>query len=172
LVERLAEDVVRYDPVTARSVLGDRAPSLKIEATDDHFVAWGPLTRFPESCASPPIYRLSLAALSLISLPFFPPGGMIAGYLIASAGHDLIMHQHFRQTGFRMDRDGVWVRGKCLTWDELEHATLMPVCAGPLFFAGDRHVLVTGYMGGTYGERAWLGCAAWRWIQDNICEID
>ena len=172
LAQRLASDVVRYDPDSVRSGFGGREPQVHIRSTPERFEAWGPLTRLPESCATPPVYRLLLAVLCLAALPWFAPAGMIAGYLIATAGHDLIMHRHFGRPGFLMDREGVWVRGERLSWDELEHATLLPVSPGPLLFAGPRSVLVAGYLGGTYRERAWLGCAAWRWIQDNVSEVD
>jgi hypothetical protein len=172
LVERLATDVVRYDPESVRSAFGDRAPQIRIEADDEKFEAWGPLTRFPEGCATPPLYRLLIAAVCLAITPWLPPASLLAGYLIATSGHDLIMQRHFARPGFRMDKEGVWVRGERLSWEELEHATLLPVSPGPILFAGPRTVLVPGYLGGTYRERAWLGCAAWRWIQDHVCEVD
>lgn len=172
LVQRLGADVVRYDPEPVRAAFGDRTPQIHIRSDADHFEVWGPLTRFPESCATPPVYRLACSALCLLALPWFPPAGMMAGYLLATAGHDLIMHRHFARPGFRMDRQGVWVRGDHLSWAQLEHATLLPVSPGPLLFAGPRKVLVAGFLGGTYRERAWLGCAAWRWIQDHVSEAD
>lgn len=172
LAERLATDVVVYDPAPVRAAFGDRTPELQVVAEPDRFEAWGPLTRFPEGCATPPIYRLLGAVACLAMTPWVPPAAMLAGYFFATAGHDLIMHRHFDRPGFRMDREGVWVRGEKLSWEELEHATLLPVSPGPLLFAGPRSVLVAGYLGGTYRERAWLGCAAWRWIQDNVCEAD
>ncbi len=172
LVERLASDVVRYDPRPVRAAFGDRQPEIRVKSDEDVFEAWGPLTRFPEGCATPPLYRLASAAVCLALTPWLPPLGMVAAYLFVTCGHDLIMQQHFLRPGFRMDREGVWVRGEKLGWDELEHATLLPVSPGPLLFAGPRRVLVAGYLGGTYRERAWLGCAAWRWIQDHVCESE
>lgn len=169
LVELLASDVVRYEPEALAGSLDSARAGVHVQDSGEFFEAWGPLVRQPESCAAPPLWKYVGLAL-MLGLMFiqFVPGGMLAGWLLASIVHDTITAQHFSRPGFRLDKSGVWVRGQCLPWDELEQSTLMPVAPGPVLFTGRRQVLVVGYLGGTYAERAWLGCAAYSWIQRHI----
>ena len=173
LAERLREDITRYDPAPLAEQMersGER-PRLAIHATDDRFDVWGPLIRQPEHCATPPLWKGALLAVAVgLMTVGFIPAGLLAGYLIASAIHDLITWSHFRAPGFTLDRDGVWVRGVCIPWDDLEESTLMPVAPGPILFAGSRTVLIAGHLGASYHERAWLGCAAYDWINQRICK--
>ncbi len=169
LLEALHKDVVQYEPEPLQAQLDMERSGVHIRQSPERFEAWGPLVRQPEACAAPPLWKgvLILGAMALLPTGFLP-AGMIIGWLLASLIHDAITAMHFGRPGFMMDKEGVWVRGVCLPWEELEQSTLMPVAPGPILFAGRRRVLVVGYLGGTYTERAWLGCAAYRWAQKHL----
>ena len=166
LVEMLGRDVVEYDPDEVGAGLDKDRAGVKIRADERVFEAWGPLVRMPEGCASPPLIKGALA-LGLIALipTGFTAAGLLAGWLLVGVLHDVLTMRHFTQPGFALDDEGVWVRGQHIAWESLEQSTLMPVAPGPILFAGKRSVLVVGHLGGTYLERAWLGCAAYQWIQ-------
>ncbi len=168
LRERLARDVVRYDPAPLAGQVHAERPGVRIRQTPERFEAWGPLVRLPEACATPPLYKGALGLLALALIPTgFVPAGLLAGWMLVGALHDLLTARHFGRPGFMMDAEGVWVRGRCVPWESLEQSTLMPVAPGPILFAGERRVLIVGHLGATYAERAWLGCAAYQWIQSH-----
>lgn len=167
LRDRLEDEVVRYRPEELRRACW----GLRFRVTEDRFEVWGPLVRFPEVCAVMPFWKALGAVVSLglcllgASAAVFP-----LVYCALSAWREWTVARHFSRPGFSMDREGVHVRGRCISWEELEISTLMPVAPGPILFAGPRHLLVAGHLGGTYAERSWLGCAAYQWIQENVCE--
>ena len=168
LREWLGRSVVRYQ---AQGLGGEPGWDLRVVQGEDSFEVQGALARQPEGCAAPPLWKALGAVLALALVPTgFVPGGLLAGWWGALAVHEWIMARHFASPGFRMDAEGVWVRGHKLGWDELEQTTLMPVAPGPILFAGGRRLLVAGHLGTSYAERAWLGCAAYRWVQERVCE--
>lgn len=171
LAEVLGDSPVRYDPAPLEAAMQAQAPSLRVSVSPERFEVWGPLWRQPESCATPPLWK---ALGALVALALVPTGlmaaGMVASYLGTAALHQWLTQRHFARPGFVLDRQGVWVRGQCVAWGELEQTSLMPVAPGPVLFAGARSLLVAGHLGASYAERAWLGCAAYRWIQDQVSQ--
>ena len=174
LVVRLASDVNQYDPEPLRQQLSGSTIKSRVHIHQDEetFCAWGPLSRLPEHCASPPLWRSALAILALALIPFgYPLAGLFAGYFIVTAIGQWLTSRHFQTPGFVMDRAGVWVRGVCIPWESVEESTLMPVAPGPVLFCGENSVLVVGHLGSSYLERAWLGCEAYRWMRNNLQEF-
>lgn len=173
LREQLARELVRYEPEALEAQVEHGRAGLRLAISEDSFQAWGPLVRLPEAVAAPPIWKALLGVALLALIPTgLTPAGLLAGWLLAASIHDAVASMHFARPGFRMDEDGVWVRGACMGWEQLEQSTLMPVAPGPILFAGARALLVAGHLGGTYAERAWMGCAAYRWIQDRARQGD
>lgn len=171
LVERLERDLTHYDPGWIERELegaGERC-RVHVRESAERFEAWGPLTRQPELCASPPIFKMLglIFCIVLIGLGY-SPAGLLGGYLLARIVADVMTVAHFKHTGFAMDRKGIWVRGECIGWEELEATTLMPIAPGPVMFCAPRRVLVVGHLGGSYRERAYLGCAAYAWIRRHV----
>jgi hypothetical protein len=169
---RIDAELTRYDPTEIGEEMAQKGETstIHMHITPDRFEAWGPLARQPEHCATPPIWKLTLAAVAVASIGTgFVAGGLIAGYLMATSIHDLLTHVHFRAPGFAMDADGVWVRGVCIPWDELEESTLLPIAPGPILFAGSKSLTVAGHLGETYNDRALMGCSAYSWIRQNVC---
>jgi hypothetical protein len=171
LMERLRRAATRYDPGPLEGERAAVARSLRVEVTPERFVVWGPLWRQPEGCAAPPLWT---ALGALLALALAPTGllvaGLLAGYLGSQVIHQWLTLRHFARPGFVLDQAGVWVRGEHIGWGSLEQSSLLPVSAGPLLFAGPRSLLVAGHLGASYAERAWLGCAAYRWVQEHVCE--
>ena len=168
LVEILSADASTYDPEALCE-----APHAQVRVRSDGalFEAWGPLMRMPESLAAAPLVKAALALGSLALIPTgFWPAGFLAGCFIMATVHDVLAMREFSHAGFTMDGRGVWVRGRCIEWGDLEQSTLMPVAPGPILFAGRSKVLVVGHLGGTYRDRAWLGCSAYHWIQRHHCD--
>ncbi len=171
LVEVLEKDLVRYDPDSMQEARAKMRATIHMASDADHLDVWGPLVRLPESCATPPLWKMLAIVLLLALIPkTLMVAGLWAGYLIAVSMHQWLTAQHFARPGFRLDAQGVWVRGECISWDELEMTSLMPVSTGSIVFAGRRTLLVAGHLGGSYAERAWLGCAVYQWIQQTRCE--
>jgi len=171
LAARLERDLTRYDPEAIVSAMAQRGERCRVHvrANADTFEAWGPLTRQPELCATPPIFKaVGLVVCILLMTLGYSPAGLLAGYLLSRIVADVVTAMHFARTGFAMDRTGVWVRGVCIRWQELEASTLMPIVAGPVLFCGPGRMMVVGHLGGSYHERAWLGCAAYDWIRRNV----
>ncbi len=168
LIEQVGSDVTRYDPAPLEAALQARGArrGVHLQSSPEHLLAWGALARRPEASATPPLYKLLAAAgLAALGCAGWPLAGLLVSYLLARSLSEWISLRHAETPGFLLRGDGIWVRGEHLPWEEAECATLMPVTAGPILFCGSSRVLVVGHLGRSYEERAWLGCAAWAWLQ-------